>query len=79
MIYAGSCGYNNAIDVLSQIAHKVFSDSDISSQISFILVGDGLALKKLKGSCLKNMKILGRKTKIEIIELLKRSDIALFS
>jgi glycosyltransferase involved in cell wall biosynthesis len=78
VIYAGSCGYNNAIEVLFMVAKKA-ADPLLSGLIQFQLVGDGPALEQLKNDVPRNLSLLGKRSKSDTIDLLMNADIAFFS
>lgn len=79
VVYAGSCGYNNAIEVIFSIAKKAMKDRELSSKVIFFIIGDGPALQKLQSDLPGNVKLMGKQPKTRVAELLVNSDIALFS
>ncbi len=79
IIYAGSCGYNNAIEVTFKVARLFSLNKNMNNRVQFILIGDGPALKKLRNKTPKNLLLMGKMPKTDVIKHLKQSDIALFS
>ena len=79
IVYAGSCGYNNAIEVIFKVARLFSHNKNLNNLAQFILIGDGPALKSLRNKKPKNLLLMGRMPKNEVIKHLKQSDIALFS
>ena len=78
VIYAGSCGYNNAIEVFLKVSQLFASEEDFHN-VNFILVGDGPALEELRGGTWRNVLFLGQLPKTDVVRVLKSADIALFS
>ena len=79
VIYAGSCGYNNAIEILFEVAKRFALDSEMKDNTKFILVGDGPALEEIRNEPPSNLILKGKVAKAEVISLLKSADLALFS
>lgn len=81
IIYAGSCGYNNAIDTLFELISRFNTlnteENKITENVLFIIIGDGPALEVYKKNVPENILLLGKLPKNETIEMLKKADIAL--
>jgi glycosyltransferase involved in cell wall biosynthesis len=78
VIYAGACGFNNAIEVFLQVARLFAAENDLR-KVDFVLVGDGPALEQLRKGNWINVRFLGQLPKTDVIRALKSADIALFS
>ncbi len=79
VIYSGSCGFNNAIEIFINIAKKTLCDKEISAKVVFQIVGDGPALNSLRKCIPANVRLYGKIPKISVAKKLVDSDIALFS
>jgi glycosyltransferase involved in cell wall biosynthesis len=78
VIYAGACGFNNAIEVFLHVAQLFASENDFW-KVDFVLIGDGPALEQLRKGSWSNVRFLGELPKTDVIRALKSADIALFS
>lgn len=81
VVYAGSCRFNNAINVLFEVARQFEKDQQLSDNVKFILVGDGPALRSelYNSTPPSNIVLYGERPKSEVSRILKACDIALFS
>ncbi len=76
VIYAGSCGFNNAIEVFVEVA-RLFSERKVEN-VNFVIVGSGPALDILT-VIPPNLELKGSLSKDSVVSELLRSDVALFS
>jgi len=79
VVYAGACGYNNAIEVLFSVARKSFTDPLTRNSVEFVIIGDGPALEGKRSQAPPNMTLMGKMPKFKVAEILRESDVALFS
>lgn len=79
VVYAGACGFNNAIEVLFSVAKKSSEDPLTKNTVQFIIIGDGPALEGRRSNLPLNMTLMGKMPKYKAIEILQESDVALFS
>jgi glycosyltransferase involved in cell wall biosynthesis len=78
VIYSGACGYNNAIEVLFNVAELAHLQN-LTDKIRFTIIGDGPGLETIKEKATPNLNLLGKLPKPKVAEVLKKSDLALFS
>jgi len=77
VVYAGTIGITNALDIFFECAHRMRNVEDIH----FVLVGDG-ALKKIykeKYSGFKNISFAAQVEKNQVQSVLRRADVVYFS
>lgn len=78
VIYAGSCGYNNAIETIFDLYDLVEEREELRGKTRFTIVGDGPALSGFKQKYKNRINMSGRIGKSEIAGLLRKADIALY-
>jgi glycosyltransferase involved in cell wall biosynthesis len=79
IVYAGSCGYNNAIEILFEVAKHLSADPECRNNLELSIIGDGPALDAIRQDIPSNVKLLGKKPKTEVVKILCGSDLAIFS
>jgi len=79
VIYSGSCGFNNAIEIIFKVAELFEKNIRYENKIEFVLLGDGPALDDLRKNTPKNLSLVGKVSKIDVVRYLTNADIAFFS
>ena len=77
-IYAGSCGFNNGMDTLSDFIIKAFDDPVLRECINVTIIGDGLGLEPYKNKIANKANLLGKLPKEEVVDRLFKADVGLY-
>ena len=78
IVYAGSCGFNNAIDIVVGVANRIIRTPGMEDKVSIKIIGDGPALEKYHDTIDSRIEVPGRMPKKQVISELLCSDIALY-
>jgi glycosyltransferase involved in cell wall biosynthesis len=77
-VYAGSCGFNNAIDTLVGLILECTRDPELKDKIAFTVIGDGPGLDPYREELAGHARLTGRLPKQQVVELLRQADIGLY-
>jgi glycosyltransferase involved in cell wall biosynthesis len=77
VVYAGSCGYNNAIEVFFCIVDLAMKEPEISESLEFVFIGDGMELEKFMIPYAGKVRFTGRIPKTQVVTELRACSIAI--
>ena len=76
-MYAGSCGYNNAIEVFFKIVDHAIQEPSILESLEFVFIGDGVELDRFKIQYTGKVRFTGRIPKKQVVMELRTCSIAI--